>query len=93
MDATDARSILAALARNASDGGFLALAQSIVVALAEGRGRAVSDAVAFALAIDGGRNTSQVSAINMKSTYICDMHDLLRQGLNAPVMLPRTCSV
>ena len=91
VDATDARSILAALARNASDEGFPALAQSIVVALAEGRSRAVSDAVASALAIDGGRNASQVSAINIKSTCTCDMHDLLRQGLNAPVLLPRTC--
>ncbi|BDA41275.1 hypothetical protein COCOBI_02-0550 [Coccomyxa sp. Obi] len=61
VDATSAQSILAALRGNASDAGFPALAQSIVVALAEGRGRNVSTAVGAAVGAEGGRNDTKVS--------------------------------
>ena len=60
MDATNAHSILAALARNASDRGFPALAESIVVALSQGRGRAVSDAVGAAVGAEADTNATQV---------------------------------
>ncbi|CAL8462000.1 g1531 [Coccomyxa elongata] len=61
VDATSSRSVLAALRGNASDGGFPALAQSIVVALAEGRGRNVSAAVGAAVGAEAGRNETKVS--------------------------------
>lgn len=60
VDATNAHSIVAALARNATDRGFPALAESIVVALSQGRGRAVSDAVGAAVGAEADRNATQV---------------------------------
>ena len=69
VDATNAQSILGALARNASSRGFSALAESIVVALAEGRGRAVSDAVGAAVGAEAGSNSSQVCTVPHSLKY------------------------
>ncbi len=63
MDATSSRSVLAALRGNASDAGFPALAQSIVVALAEGRGRNVSAAIGAAIGAEAGRNETKVRRV------------------------------
>lgn len=61
MDATSSRSILAALAGNLSSGsGFSALAESVVVAVAEGRSADVSRAVGVAVGGGPGANASQV---------------------------------
>ena len=63
VDATSSQSVLAALRGNASDEGFPALAQSIVVALAEGRGRNVSNAVGDAVAAEADRNNTRVRGL------------------------------
>lgn len=99
MDATSSRSVLAALRGNASDAGFPALAQSIVVALAEGRGRNVSAAIGAAIGAEAGRNETKVRrvkdsavkffALSFKVLVLTDasqLHNMLIVGASCSVL-------